>query len=79
VNAGRVVVLPYLGDLPERVGCHGEQVLAAAAANVSQRGDLDLLARRHGGGIDDPQFAVDVGAAYQNRVVVSSARASPWL
>ena len=64
MDAGRVVVLPYLGDLPERVGSHGDHVLAAPAANVPQRGDLDLLARRHDGGIDDPQFPVDVGAAY---------------
>src|SRR5215207_1028023 len=54
VDVGRVVVLPYFGDLPECVGCHGDQVLAAAAANVPQRGDLDLLARWNDGGIDDP-------------------------
>ena len=64
VDAGRIVVLPYLGDLPECVGCHGDQVLAAPAANVPQRGDLDLLPRWHDGGIDDPKFPVDVGAAH---------------
>jgi hypothetical protein len=64
VDVGRVVVLLYFGDLPECVGCHGDQVLAAASAKVPQCGDLDLLARRHDGGVDDPQFPVDVGAAY---------------
>jgi hypothetical protein len=64
VDTGRVVVLPHFGDLPERVGSHGDHILAAQAANIPQRGDLDLLARRHDGGIDDPQFPVDVGVAY---------------
>lgn len=64
LDAGRVVVLPYLGDLAERVGSHGDHVLAAPAPNVPQRGDLDLLTRRHDGGIDDPQFPVDVSAAH---------------
>jgi hypothetical protein len=50
VDAGRVVVLPYLADLTERVGSHGDHVLAAPPANVPQRGDLDLLTRRHDGG-----------------------------
>jgi hypothetical protein len=31
VDAGRVVVLPYLGDLAERVRSHGDEVLAAPA------------------------------------------------
>jgi hypothetical protein len=77
VDAGRVVVLPYLDDLPERVGSHSDHVLAAPVANVPQRGDLDLLARRTIRGIDDSQFLVDVAPRTQNRVVVSSARASP--
>ena len=49
VDAGRVVVLPYLGDLPEGVRCHGDHVLAPPVANIPQRGDLDLLTRRHDG------------------------------
>ena len=64
VDAARVVVLPHLDDLPERVGSHGDQVLAAPAANIPQRCDLDLPARRHDRGIDDQQFPMDVGAAY---------------
>jgi hypothetical protein len=41
--------------------------------------DLDLLARRHDRGIDDPQFPVDVGAACPEPRGISSATASPWL
>jgi hypothetical protein len=52
--------VPLLGS----IGGHGDHVLAASAVNIPQHGDLDLLARRHDRGIDDPQFPVDVGAAY---------------
>jgi hypothetical protein len=49
----------------------------STVADVPQSGDLDLVAGRQCGGIDDPQFPVDVGPRTQKRVVVSSARASP--
>jgi hypothetical protein len=51
----------------------------STVADVPQSGDLDLVAGRQCGGIDDPQFPVDVGPRTQKRVVVSSARASPRL
>ena len=61
VDARRVVVRAHLLDLRERVGGHDDHLLAATLADVPQSRDLDLVAWRQCGGVDDPQFPVDVG------------------